>query len=254
MNIITVKRDVFVKAVSEMLEAAGMGKEISISLSDELFDDLGEASYTESSPLILAKAIYYQRRFILNMTWVKMASPSSKEWSSIEALSEALLGMAKHFDIPYQTFCKEYAEALFKIRPRLKSKFVYAFLQDLNDDIFLYFEAKDKIRKDSNPKITQECMDKYCKKVLVTTGVVYQPSQDDHSVFVDIAQYCKDNKVSPKTFIDGAFNLLEFKKAIPKPRNMLGEKFLLSVAELKGKTIEPSVKKVNLKTLRENKW
>jgi hypothetical protein len=230
-----------------------VGSETGLEMAEELWEEL---LYEEDTPgsketFLFLKTLTHHRKTVLLHKGVKMPKQDSRDWVYAESIIPDVNEFCFQYGLDKRTGYKKFIEIGCTLMP----KFRLGYFSWKLEKIYEITELRDKIEFDPNKSLTTELVTLYQGKVLANSGVWYRPNLEALGNFVDIAKFCKDNVISTRDFIEGAFRLLEFKKGIPNPSNMLGEKFLLSIAQYKAENYEePSSKKVNLKQINRSKW
>lgn len=256
MEKITLTKEQFINSVAPLLEAAGLDPDMAMDITTETFYDLSDSSsYYKSNVFLLAKALTHYRKNTLKQVWCKMPEKGSKDWDSLTKLAMDIEGYLESSYSSMRMAFKDVVKAIFEASPKLKDKFIYPYLQSMGESIIAILSMKKEISDDPNYEMSNQLLELYSKAIFSQTGMPYEPTTQSQAHFVRMAQFCKETKTDPKVFIDGAFDFLQYKHGIPKPENMLNEKFLIGIGSYKsGKALEPKVQKINLKSLKDSKW
>ena len=256
MEKITLTKEQFIEAIAPLLEAGGLDKETAFDITVETFYDLTDSGvYYKSNVFLFAKALTHYRKNILKQNWVKMPMKGSKDWDALAWLSKDIEEFLLSNYASMRTAYKDVVLAIFDINPKLKDKFIYPYLATMHEGVMANLYIRKEIRNDPYPEISEKLLKLYSQAIVSQTGMAYEPTTVSLVYFTRMAKFCKESNTDPKIFIDGAFDFLQYKHGIPKPENMLNEKFLIGIGSYKhGQAMEPTVKKVNLKSLKESKW
>jgi hypothetical protein len=227
--------------------------ETGLLMAEELWEELlyDEDSLGSKEVFLFLKILTHHRKTILHHKGIKMPKQDSRDWAYTEGIIPDVNEFCLQYGLDKRTGYKKFIEIGCSLMP----KFRLGYFSWKLERIYEIKDLRDKVEFDPNKPLTVELITLYQNKVLTSSGIMYRPDLEALAEFVDIAKFCKDNKITTQDFIEGAFRLLEFKKGIPNPSNMLGEKFLLSIAQYKAENFEePSSKKVNLKQINRSKW
>jgi len=255
MEKITLSRDTFINTIASLLKAAGLNEELAYDISVETFYDLAEEDFVyKGNILLFAKALTHYRNTVLKQKWAKMPERGSKDWDALVILVSSLESFIKENYKSIREGYKDIVKGIFEINPKLKDKFIYGYLISMSEDIIAYLVMLKEIQNDQNKEITEKLIELYTEHFVSQTGMPYIPTINSKLAFVRMGNYCKTNNITPNILIEGAFDFLQYKQGIPKPENILNEKFLIGIGQYKSLHKEPVKHKINLKELKDKKW
>lgn len=184
-------------------------------------------SSSSEDTLIMNSVILMLRRKLKHQN-VQLIRPGTKEYTVLKTITSNARSFYDNYFEPDESIKNAFVKYI-EIGISKMQKFTITKLNSLHEAICLTFEANKRIALNPQPELTDRALKWYNKWVLDRVGTIltdYSKIPDKYVCFIQVAEYCKENRIEPEVYIDAQFKGVEWRQGIPDPHQLIGDKAL----------------------------
>ena len=174
----------------------------------------------------LAADIYYAVRKSLNHRGIrKPTQDSGRSWTLCRNLADICNEYCKEYNLAPREGFIEYMKIGFEIMGK-NTKRALNVLPSMFQDIVDYKEAKHNLKSDKDQVLTEKIHDYYVSVIAERTGLSEDYTKDpaEYAHFIELKNYCIENNINYKDYIDALFEGLAWCNGLPEPARFLSSK------------------------------
>ena len=174
--------------------------------------------------IIMAKIIYLLRKQKRHKGIEMIKASNKRDWTILKIITAHAIEFKEEYfeDDTYEEAFKTYISLGME---RMKTFSLNKF-PSMSASIIEGYGAMLKLKADKNTDYTERAYKKYNHHVLQNIGTIiahYDKIPDKYRYFMEVAQACKELKITPEIYIDAQFAGLKWANGIPDPSQLVGD-------------------------------
>ena len=166
--------------------------------------------------------LLYHVRKNLKHRGITQIKEGSRDWLIVKEICRVANEFNESFDLPQREGYIEFIKIAISKMNKFSLNKIIPMAQGIADT----YAANLEIRSDKNRGLTENLYQRYNHRVMERTGLSfnYREQPEKYVFFVQAANICLNNNISPENYIDSQLESFVFKESIPDPAQLVGPK------------------------------
>lgn len=221
-----------------------------LDLFEDIADELEEGEETSNSDVSLfIKLLTYYRRRALKHRLVKLNMTHNYPYI------DKIIGDVNLFCETFGLGKREgYLKFIWLGIEAMGKSYRIGYFSKVVDKVFDRYEMTLLIDENPHKEVAKDIKDRYILTTIKMSGVRPTLTMEDEKNFAKASKYCADNNIPASVFVDGIFDVLSWRNAIPSTSAFDNPKFLSRIPDYMTKNnlfVKDNVLTLNLKHLKD---